>query len=544
VELVADAFPFDGALRARWAAEALKWACCAASRHGASRSHQVYAALAPALSAPAATALLAALATALARASAEGLSAAVELLSTLRALAAASPPGLLPLYPHLLAAALGAAASSVVRVGELALALAAELLDAVDLSLPAHQLALLCVLPGAEEPPRPAGALGRGGEDESAPPGAVSSRDSKAAPRLPDWPLGRALLGGVADVDDDSAAAGPWLAAQQLMVKGLFQPDTEAPALAAMAAVAAQVARAGAAGALSCSSGKGGRGGLFTAGSLAAGLGAAGSSGEPAGLEACLGDARAGLAIALAAALPWLAVHAGAGELAAPAAAFARAHAAAAAAVGWRPLGRALAALAAGPPPAPAGRRAPDAPAWLPELTAALAAATCPAYARLVVARLAEAAARAAPRYRAAALAALEALFEAPGLDLGAPGWLAGGSRLVELLAGEVGGPRGPRTLAVLRAAATVREAPPAARRGSGAGAGGAANLQPAPPQAEWRQCMDDLGEVNKVCAEALRRVAAACPGAGGLARAAGAAGAPAARSPGERLLPFLPSNA
>lgn len=70
------------------------------------------------------------------------------------------------------------------------------------------------------------------------------------------------------------------------------------------------------------------------------------------------------------------------------------------------------------------------------------------------------------------------------------------------------------------------------------------------PAQLEWPRCLDALGECNKVCSEALRRVVAACPGSAELARAAGAApaggrpgSAAAGESPGEQLLPFLPHN-
>jgi len=63
--------------------------------------------------------------------------------------------------------------------------------------------------------------------------------------------------------------------------------------------------------------------------------------------------------------------------------------------------------------------------------------------------------------------------------------------------------------------------------------------------QLEWRQCMDDLGELNKVCSEALKRVVDACPGAAELAKAASGHGMESASTGGigqrEQLLPFLP---
>lgn len=72
----------------------------------------------------------------------------------------------------------------------------------------------------------------------------------------------------------------------------------------------------------------------------------------------------------------------------------------------------------------------------------------------------------------------------------------------------------------------------------------------------EWRFCVDDLGEGNKVCSEALRRVVEACPGVEGLAAAISLplpnlskrdgidvahVQEESAPGPGEQLLPFLP---
>jgi hypothetical protein len=467
VQLTVDCFCFDGALRERWSAEALKWACCAASRHAASRSHQVYAALGPRLSSSSATALLAALQKCLQNATPEGLDTAVELLCTLRVVLANTPPRKMLLYPHVLAACVALLNSSVVRVGELAAALLVQLLDAVDLSTAAAQQALMSVLPPDGEGEGGGGEDGGGGGGGGR--GALPRRRSRgrlahAAPDWESWPLGQGLLGGAPDVDED-LAGGPWLALQQLLVKALFQPDTEALALEAMAAVAQQVARAGAAGRLRPRATSAPASGRFTVRSLdqalaaGGGGGGGGSGGGKAGgggggIEAVLGSAEVGLAISLSAALPWLCVHVGGGALAAPCAAFLRASAGAAAAVGWRDLSFVLAALAAGPPPAPAG-----AASWLPDLMEVLCAALFPAHSRLAVQRLMEAAARGAPAYQAAALACLRAVFRVPGLDLGSPGWFAEGSGLVEALSGAVGGPMGPQVLEVLQAMAAFKGA-------------------------------------------------------------------------------------
>ena len=60
-QTVVECFYFDSDLRERWCAEALKWACGARCRHFASRSHQLFCALHPALSSASCTAMLAAL---------------------------------------------------------------------------------------------------------------------------------------------------------------------------------------------------------------------------------------------------------------------------------------------------------------------------------------------------------------------------------------------------------------------------------------------------------------------------------------------------
>lgn len=188
---------------------------------------------------------------------------------------------------------------------------------------------------------------------------------------------------------------------------------------------------------------------------MLAASGLCGKGSGATGIEAVLGSAEVGLAIALSAALPWLCVHVGGGELADACAAFLQASAGACAAVGWADLAFVLAALAVGPPPAPPG--AAGGAAWLPDLAEVLCRALFPAYSRLVVQRLMEAVQHGAERYQAAALACLKAVFEVPGLDLGSPAWFAEGSRLVELLTGEVGGPLGPRVLEVLQAMAAFK---------------------------------------------------------------------------------------
>ena len=118
---VVDCFYFDTDLRDRWCAEALKWACNAHCRHCASRSHQVFVALRPALGSTSCTALLAALLKCLQSTSELSLDTAVELLCTLRALQAGLGPAKVVLFPQLFLACVALLNSSVVRIGELAM---------------------------------------------------------------------------------------------------------------------------------------------------------------------------------------------------------------------------------------------------------------------------------------------------------------------------------------------------------------------------------------------------------------------------------------
>ncbi len=602
VQIVADCFYFDSSLRERWSAEALKWACCAASRHAASRSHQVFCALAPQLSSPACTALLAALQKCLQSASAQGLDTAVEILCTLRVLLANTPRQKLVLYPHVLAACVALLCSSVVRIGELAAALLIQLLDALDLSSAPVQTALISVLPfDAVLSNNNDNDVGGGGDTNQNSATSVARKlgiegdvqqqsDTTTLTNTQRvlWPVGHGLLAGAPDIEDDLAAGGPWLALQQLLVKGLFQTETEALALEGMAAVARQIASAGVRGRAglykrNVFSGGGGRNTATAAGSFAMqdatnfipsttsggvnpttkgiyrNRGTMGSaSGVPGGggLEMIIGNIDVGLAISLAASLPWLCVHVGAGELADSAAVFLADMAAAYAVLGYEQLAAVLAVLSGGPPPlAPPGADATA--AWLPDLVEVMCSVLFPTHARIVVQRLMETVQRAEERYQSAALSCLCAIFNTPGLDLGNSSvWFVRDSHLVELLSTEVGGPLGPRVLEVLQALAAFKDNERSGTSYSGGGGDGnssTASGSTGNVALEWPYCMDDLGESNKVCAEALRRVVDACPGSAELVRAASGSnmysviessgGGGVVGDGGEQLLPFLPGN-
>ncbi|PSC67904.1 furry homolog-like [Micractinium conductrix] len=549
VQTVAACFVYDPDLRDQWCAEALRWTCGARARHAASRSHQSFCALRPVLGAQSASAMLAALHKCLAPGAQRGgsdtspLDTAVEVLCSLRALLAgllAEPPKAL-LYPQLLLACVALLNSSVVRVVELAMHLMLQLLAAVDLNDPVVHATMLAMLPLPEEDAAEAAeaaaadaAAGRGGNGGGGEGGAGADGSVPLEQAL--WPVGQGLLGGQPGAGGEAEAEeeeeqwlGPWLALPQLVVKALFQPETELLALEVLGAIAEQVARSdGASGgagvggqAAAAAEGSGSAGAdLFSCLALADGLllpGADGGGGAALPIEAVLGDLRAGLAISLGAALPWLVVHLSEVGPEGVIEDYLDSTARACAALGWHDLCAALAALAGMAGAAEAPQQ------WLPPLCTALAAALFPTHGRLVLQRLLEAVERGAERYQAAAIAAMRALFEAPGLDLGPSGWPASDPRFTQALSAHLSGPLSGEVLAAFKAMLRFQGGPTdAASEGEASGEEEASDATAAeaaaagdeePPPLEWRRCMDDLGGSNRLCSEALGRVIRACPG-------------------------------
>lgn len=536
---VADCFYYDGSLKERWSREALKWACCAASRHAASRSHQVYCALSPSLNSAACTALLAALQKCLENATMEGLDTAIELLCTLRVLLDNTPAQKLVMYPHVFAACIALLNSSVVRVGELATALLVQLLRAVDLSSPAVQQTILSVLPIDENKEskgkKGSGRFAHGGSfTMSYSSNQHSLTNVDGSPSSPLWLLGEGLLGNIlcGDGSDSSysqsavsneSPTGPWYSMHQLLIKCLFQQESEALALQGMGSIFNQLSVAGSKGCIrprinqqenNCN--------IVTINSMAM---VHSSTTVNAGIEAIIGHAESGIALSLAASLPWLCVHVGAGELADSAAVYLQEIAGACSAVGWHRLSAVLGVLAMGPPASAPGS---GYTAWLPDVVGAMCEPIFPVYSRLVIQRLMEVVQRAPERYQSAALSVLKNVFEVPDLDLGSGSWFVNDSRLVDLLSNEVGGVLGAKVLDLLQALSAYNTL----------GSDGNALMQ-----LEWLQCMDENGQGNRVCSEALRRVVDACPGVEELIKAGSADDGAQSAGPGEQLLPFLTSS-
>ncbi|GAB4815641.1 hypothetical protein N2152v2_002687, partial [Parachlorella kessleri] len=458
------------------------------------------------------------------------LDTAVEMLCTLRALLANLAPGKALLFPHLLLAAVALLHSSVVRVGELAMHILLQVLSQLDLTDPTVQQTLLALLPADEDDPGgdenapthnttgptspssdqgSAGSLGSGGSVRSAGAGALAAKL---------WPLGQGLFSGVRDVSED---LGPWMALPQLAVKALFRPETELLAVEVLASLARQVAQAPSA--KQCRAAASGfpDGLLFSSLTLADSLLGEGATAGVSGLGSVLGDVEAGVAVTLGAVLPWLWVHLADEATADTAAALLEALSGACGAAGWGQLAAVVAALAgmAGLDAEPAALLAP--------LCEAVTAALFPTYARLVLGRLLEVVQRGSEQWQAAAVAVLQIIFEVPGLELGEASWLSRDARFISVLSSRVDSPLGPRVLELFQAM----------MRWQGATETDSSLEQQRSPREslEWGQCMDDLGESNKLCIEGLSRVLEACPDTGrqlGL----GLAGAPSSGN----LLPFL----
>lgn len=481
---VANCFPFDSGLRERWSTEALKWACCSSTRHAASRSHQVFCALSPSLTSQASTSLLFCLEKCLRVATTDGLDTAIEILCTLRVLLSNTSQQKLVLYPHLFAACIALLNSSVVRVGELAIAMLVQLLDSLDFSDPVIQQTLLSVFVA---------------EDSIA----------QIQTSCPRWILGMSLLEGIEDIEEENS--GPWMALQQLLVKGLFQGDTESLSLRALASLCRQISRASKLGGgnIKGHSMFDPQRSFFSVNQHAGGKYALG------GIESILGDSEIGICLTIASSLPWVFVKLNSGE-AEDISPFLYDLSNGCMAVGWINLAALLLCLKNDPN----AKLMPDAchANWAKEVVPTLVDELFPKFSHLVIERFLETVIRAAKQYQKAALYILEALFQVPDLDLGDGTWVIDDAHLVDLLALEIDGDLGDDILRVLEAISLFKA------KGQEKDANG--------KRVSWKYCIDEIGECNKVCSGALKRVVMSCPGTAQLLE-----------DTESDLLPFLPES-
>jgi len=506
VQIVADCFPFDKRLSTRWSAEALKWACCSTTRHGASRSHQIYCSLSPSLSSPACTALVFCLEKCLRTASSDGLDMAVEILCTLRVLLSNTDREKVILYPHLFAACIALLNSTVVRVGELAIAMLTEILDCLDFADINVQQAILSVfyqdqlcMPSSD-PRNPLSLLNP-----------LDHLDPDLDRGMPDdqkWILGRSLLEG-GDMDAIELNTGPLLALQQLLVKGLFQGDTETLTLAAFGSICRQIAREAEGSVVAPFKSSFAR--SHPSKAFAPRTVLVSTSTSPFCIESILGDVSIGLAITIASTLPWIFVQANLKEFPDLLSSFLEDVSEACRCVGWYDVSAALLCLESDP-----NSKISDIDmslrSWSKEAMPIIMGELFPDYSLLFIQRIVETVQRAPSVYQRAALYILEAIFlsssdpsTSRSLNIGNDEQILRETSLVDTLAEELNGDLGGVVVRVMRALSRYQNTAHIAADGQ------------LPTYYSWKNSVDEIGECNKLCAGALSRVAMSCPRSGEL---------------------------
>ncbi|DBA89055.1 TPA: hypothetical protein ACH3X2_000264 [Trebouxia sp. C0005] len=385
VNAVTDAIFFESDLQERWAAEALKWMLECNSRHLACRSHQVFRALRPAPSSDACTALLTGLAKCLTNPSRLSLEVAADIILTLQVVVDVMEPGKLVLYPQILLACTALLGMSFVHLWRLLLELLSKVLDKLDLNDGTVQHVVLASIPPQEiVPAEPASPLHRmrvTGEG---------------------WLLGAALL-----------QRPHLLALHQLLIKGLFNQDTQLITVQVMTQLADQIASSRP---------------PFRSPTQAQYLTSMSIVGETQGqgstykgLAALFGDPKDQLALSVFSLLPWLCLHFQHTPFTPVAQACIKALRLACEKVRLVHVADGLAALSA--------HAQQDLPSLLAMLCPPLCAAFFPRFAKVAFQRMMEVLQRGSAT-RLPALAILRAIFEVPDLQLGPAAPFANDSQL------------------------------------------------------------------------------------------------------------------
>lgn len=495
VQIISNCFPFDSDLSEKWSLEALKWACCSGTRHGASRSHQIYCSLSPCLTSPACTALLFCLEKCLRKASSDGLDTGIEILCTLRVLLSNTQREKVILYPHLLAACIALLNSSVVRVGELAISMLIDLLGCLDFADLNVQQAILSVF---------------------APKHLQSSDDFDPSNSLSGkWVLGNSLLGGLDDGDD---IGGPWLALQQLLVKGLFQPDTESLTVNALGSICRQISRAAKLGSLI-------RNPFQKQGKSRSTLTNNAKIDSFGGIESIIGDISTGLAITISSTLPWIFVQVNFEEFSVEISGFLKDLSLSCDSVGWVNLGAMLLCLETDPN----SKMDLDLSCrnWSKEVIPIIIQEIFPRFSLLFIQRIVESIQRASIVYQRAALYILEAIFNYPDLEIGNDHQILNETCLIDVLAQELNGDLGACVVRVMQGLSRYQ---------------GSSEVNANLDMCSWRDSIDEIGECNKICSAALKRVALNCPGTTELLRLMPNEQSNDGKSSSyTHLLPFLP---
>ncbi|KAK9867850.1 hypothetical protein WJX84_002781 [Apatococcus fuscideae] len=457
---ILDSIFFESGLRERWAEEALRWMLEAGNRHLACRSHQIYRALQPKASIEASGALLASLARCLGNPSQMSLEVAIEIILTLQVVVESMGPGKLVLYPQITLTAVGLLATSYVHLYALNLGLFSRVLERLDFNDSTVQNVLMAGIPKPDSE-NGQSTSSQEGSPAQAPAQAPAAPEEKAA-----WPLAADLL-----TQQTLPGGSEMLCVQQLLVKGLFQPDTLLLTVQVMTQLAEHIAH---------SRPRSGWEQARVAPSPAYGRSTAAPVPE-SGLGEVLGDPLTQLAISISALLPWMALHFRHSPDTPLAAACTAAHAQACSALGLDDLAHAFLALCA------------DTTAHLDDvlhqLIQPLSRAFFPRFGKALCQRLMEVLRVGQEAQKPLALQLLRHLFQSPSIHLGPPGLFATDGQLFAAVAALLQGPLAAEALQVMDAAMIFSQ------RAEGPDLGRMS--QPAGIAVHWPHCLDE-GECSQ----------------------------------------------
>eukprot|EP00873_Tetraselmis_striata_P016178 jgi/Tetstr1/436442/TSEL_025271.t1 len=367
VNSVLEAIVFESDLRDRWGEEALKWAVECSSRHLSGRSLQVFRALSLPLSSHGAACMLYCLHMVLKRAASNSedvtaLNCAMEILLSLQLLVDATPASKIILYPQLFWACISLLPLPQPQLYKEVLGLLCRLLEKMNLNQVSVQNTLVASAPGSQAwelelslTQSPPASLHSSLMNSRVAESGNSGIDAPARNwgEVLSWKAGEHLLNGAAS-PTSLADKGSWptVALQQLLVKGLLDPDCCSASvhvmmhvLTAMAGVALPTSSdAGASLHLPVNS-------VSSCSQMMIAMGPNAMRSHTTGIGVILGPPDTQLLISVLSLLPWMYVHHGSLTHADATASCAALLATASRSQGYDELGSALAGILAKAPP-------------------------------------------------------------------------------------------------------------------------------------------------------------------------------------------------
>jgi len=309
--------------------------------------------------------------------------------------------------------------SSVVRVGELAIAMLIHLLETLDFANIVTQQTLISVFSNQKV------------------------NIFEASEKNSEWIFGKSLLEGIEEVDDENS--GPWMAMQQLLIKGFFQPETENLTFKSLGLICRQVYRAVKTGILI-------REKDFTISKQRffnihmQGL----NSSKTGGFEAIFGDPCIGICITIASSLPWIFVKMCEIDLSNELSCFLNDLSFGCEAVGWHDLAALFLCLENDPASTLDAQNTYS--IWSKEMMPIISKEIFPEYSLLFIQRILEVIQRGQIAQQKAALCILQAFFGHVDLDLEYMEIILRETHMIDLLALDVNGPLGSEIIKVLEA--------------------------------------------------------------------------------------------